>query len=62
MRRTLIVVSVLVILAVGGWLAYQWYWLPRQEAAEAPVYELGQVMRGSIASTVSATGSSISPS
>ena len=56
MRRTLVVVGVLVILALGGWLAYQWYWVPRQEAAQAPVYELGQVVRGSIASTVSATG------
>lgn len=56
MRRVLVILIVMAILAVGGWLGYQYYWLPRQAEEAAPAYEIGQVMRGSIASTVSATG------
>lgn len=56
MRRWLLVLIGLLLLGSAGWGAYQFYWLPRQEAATAPTYETVQVTRGSIASTVSATG------
>jgi HlyD family secretion protein len=56
MRRFLTLVLILGLLVAGGWTAYQFYWLPRQAAAQAPTYETVAVARGSIASTVSATG------
>ncbi len=56
MRRWLTLLLVVVV-AVGGWYGYQ-YWLEAQNAAqEVPAYETTQVARGSIASTISATGS-----
>jgi HlyD family secretion protein len=56
MRRLLTILLILSLLTAGGWAAYQFYWLPRQAAAQAPTYETIDVARGSIASTVSATG------
>lgn len=56
MRRWLSVILI-VALAAGGWYGYQ-YWLEAQSALqEAPTYETVAVARGSVASTVSATGS-----
>ena len=40
-----------------GWVLYQRVWLPRQAAANESQVETTEVTRGSIASTVSATGS-----
>ena len=57
MRRLLIVLGVFALLAVAGWFGYQQLWLPRQTANEAPAYTTVAVERGSINSTVSATGS-----
>lgn len=56
MRKWIIALVILLILAAAGWFAYQRVWLPRQQAAEEPAYETAIVGRGSIASTVSATG------
>jgi HlyD family secretion protein len=55
MRRILISLIVLGLLGGAGWAVYQYYWLPRQ-AQQQPAYEMTAVARGSIASTVSATG------
>lgn len=44
------------LLAVGGWYAYQTWWLPQQAAAQTPAYTTAQVRRGEIAATVNATG------
>ena len=57
MRRLLIILVVLAVIAAGGWYAYQQIWLPRQAAETAPQYETTTVRRATIASTVSATGS-----
>jgi HlyD family secretion protein len=57
MRKILIVGLLIALLVVGGWFVYQRIWLPRQAADEAPAYTTTVVERGSIASTVSATGS-----
>lgn len=53
------IVGLLVVagLAAGGWYYYQNVYLPQQAAAQEPTYETYAVGRGSIASTVSATGS-----
>ena len=57
MRRFLIVLVSLALVAVIGWVLYQRVWLPRQAAANESQVETTEVARGSIASTVSATGS-----
>ena len=57
MRRGLTIFVVLTMLAAAGWFAYQRVWLPRQQAQVAPEYETIDVVRGTIASTVTATGS-----
>jgi HlyD family secretion protein len=56
MRRVLIFSLLLLLLVAGGWAVYQFFWLPRQATVEQPTYETVTVARGSIASTVSATG------
>ncbi len=57
MRRVLIGGLLLALLIVAGWFAYQRVWLPRQAADDVPEFTTAKVERGSIASTVSATGS-----
>lgn len=57
MRKLLISVVVVAVVAVAGWLGYQRFWLPRQQAAQVPTFESTLAERGAIASTVSATGS-----
>jgi HlyD family secretion protein len=57
MRRILIVLAILALVAIGGWFGYQNYWLPATAAPETPQYETIKVQRGNIASTVNATGS-----
>ena len=57
MRRFLIVLVSLALVAAIGWVLYQRVWLPRQAAANESQVETTEVARGSIASTVSATGS-----
>ncbi len=57
MRKILIVLLSLALVAVIGWVLYQRVWLPRQAAANESQVETTEVTRGSIASTVSATGS-----
>jgi HlyD family secretion protein len=56
MRRTFLILFLLLLLGSGGWAVYQFFWLPRQVAAEQPTFETVNISRGSIASTVSATG------
>lgn len=56
MRRVLLILVILVILGVGGWYGYQRYQQAQVEQAAAPSYETAAVARGTIASTVSATG------
>lgn len=56
MRKVLTILIVLGLLGGGIWIAYRYYWLPRQAAQQQPAYETTVVTRGSIASTVSATG------
>jgi len=57
MKRLIIVVLMVALIAVGGWLAYDRYLAPIQAQSDAPTYETMTVARGAIASTVSATGS-----
>jgi HlyD family secretion protein len=57
MKKFLIFVVIVAVLGVGGWFAYQQYFLPTQAQAQAPTYETVQVEQGPIASTVNATGS-----
>ena len=57
MRRLLIVLVGLTLAVALGWFLYQRVWLPRQAAANESQVETSEVIRGSIASTVSATGS-----
>lgn len=56
MRRLLTVVLLFAILGAGGWAAYYYLWLPRQAEQQQPAFETVTIARGSIASTVSATG------
>ena len=53
------IVALLVIagVGVGGWYYYQNTYLPQQQAAQEPTYETLNIERGSISSTVNATGS-----
>jgi HlyD family secretion protein len=55
MRKALIIVVVIAILAVGGWFGYQRY-SQAQAVASIPDYTVVAVTRGNITSTVSATG------
>lgn len=54
MRKGLVIVLVVSVLAVVGWFAYQQF--NRSRAAEAPAWEVVNVQRGDISATVSATG------
>ncbi len=56
MRRLLITLIVLALIGAAGWVGYQRF-QAQAELAEAPSYETTTVARGSISSTVSATGS-----
>lgn len=56
MRKLIVFFIFLALLAVAGWFGYQQIIVPRQQADAEPAYETTDVMRGSIASTVSATG------
>ncbi|MFN8442172.1 MAG: efflux RND transporter periplasmic adaptor subunit [Caldilineaceae bacterium] len=57
MRRLLIALAVIVVLAIGGWYGYQNYYQPAKAQEQAPSYETVKVGRGSIQATVNATGS-----
>ncbi len=57
MRRLITTLIVLAILAVGSWFGYQQFAEMQAAASEGPTYEIAPVERGSINSTVSATGS-----
>ncbi|MFN3979369.1 MAG: efflux RND transporter periplasmic adaptor subunit [Caldilinea sp.] len=57
MKRFLIVLMLVAIIAAGGWFAYDRYLAPIQAQSNTPTYETFTVQRGAIASTVSATGS-----
>ncbi len=56
MRRIIIILLVLVVLGGGGWYAYQRYQTTQAAAEAGPSYETITISRGSIASTVNATG------
>lgn len=56
MRRAIIVLLILILLGAGGWYGYQWYQANQAATTEAPSYETLTVTRGTIASTVNATG------
>lgn len=55
--KWIVSIVIVALLAVGGWFGYQQFVVAAQEAANEPAYELVDVSRGTIASTVSATGS-----
>ncbi|MBI1297500.1 HlyD family efflux transporter periplasmic adaptor subunit [bacterium] len=57
MRRLITTVIVLIVLGGGSWFGYQRFTEMQASAAEEPTYEIVSVERGSINSTVSATGS-----
>ncbi|MBW7881134.1 MAG: efflux RND transporter periplasmic adaptor subunit [Caldilineaceae bacterium] len=57
MRRLLLTLIIAVLLVVGGWFGYQRFVVEAQTQSDATSFETVQVARGSIASTVSATGS-----
>lgn len=57
MRRFIVTVVVLAVLGVVGWFAYQRFGEMQAAADTGPTYETAAVERGSINSTVSATGS-----
>lgn len=57
MRRFLTSLVVLAIVGVAGWFGFQRFQQQRAALAEVPTYETVAVERGSISSTVSATGS-----
>lgn len=56
MRRILITLLLLALLGAGGWFGYQQYQQRQAEQTALPTYETVAVQRGTIASTVSATG------
>lgn len=56
MRRVIIVLLILIVLGGGGWYAYQRYQTTQAAAEAGPSYETITISRGSIASTVNATG------
>ncbi len=55
--KWIVSIVLIALLAVGGWFGYQRFVVEPQLAAAAPAYEQVAVERGTIASTVSATGS-----
>lgn len=57
MKRFLLILILVAVIAVGGWFAYEHYLAPVQAQSNTPAYETFTVQRGAIASTVSATGS-----
>ena len=57
MKRLLIAVVVLVVIGAAGWFGFQRFQERRAALDEQPSYETATVERGSISSTVSATGS-----
>lgn len=56
MRRVLLILVILLILGAGGWYGYQRYQQVQAAQTATPSYETTAVARGTIASTVSATG------
>lgn len=60
MRKWIVGLIVVALLAVAGWYAYQTWYLPQMAAAQTPTYTTTQVRRGPIEATVNATGA-ISP-
>uniref|UniRef100_A0A7C1JXA8 Efflux RND transporter periplasmic adaptor subunit n=1 Tax=Caldilinea aerophila TaxID=133453 RepID=A0A7C1JXA8_9CHLR len=57
MKRFFVVLMVVALVGAGGWYIYDRYIAPVQAQSNTPTYETFVVQRGSIASTVSATGS-----
>ncbi|MCL4832310.1 MAG: efflux RND transporter periplasmic adaptor subunit [Caldilineaceae bacterium] len=57
MRRFIVTLIVLALLGAAGWYGYQRYQAAQAAAAAIPAYETVPIERGSINSTVSATGS-----
>ena len=57
MKRLLITVIVIAAIGAAGWFGFQRFQARRAALAEGPNYETSTVERGSISSTVSATGS-----
>ncbi|MEZ4830757.1 MAG: biotin/lipoyl-binding protein [Caldilineaceae bacterium] len=57
MRRLITTLFILIVLAGVAWFGYQRFSEMQASAAEEPTYEIVAVERGSINSTVSATGS-----
>ena len=57
MKRLLIAIIVIVVMGAAGWFGLQGFQARRAALAEVPSYETVTVERGSISSTVSATGS-----
>ncbi|MFO7631997.1 MAG: efflux RND transporter periplasmic adaptor subunit [Caldilinea sp.] len=57
MKRFIFILLTIVIIAAGGWFAYDRYLAPIQAQSNTPAYETITVQRGAIASTVNATGS-----
>lgn len=57
MKRLIVALIIVALVATGAWFAYSQYLAPIQAQSEAPAYETFPVQRGAIASTVSATGS-----
>ncbi len=57
MRKILLTLTIVLAFIASGWYLYQQVYLPRQSALTEPEFETTLVQRGSIASTVSATGS-----
>ncbi len=55
MRRAAVILIILAVVISGGWVGYQRF--GGAKAPDTPDYEVGQVTRGNIAATVSATGS-----
>ncbi len=56
MKRFLTFLLLIALLGVAGWFGYQRFVAPAQAEAQEPSYETVEVSRGTIASTVSATG------
>lgn len=57
MKRFFVVLMIVASVGAGGWYIYERYIAPVQAQSNVPSYETIVVQRGSIASTVSATGS-----